>query len=127
MRKLITFMVSAVVLMSFHAKRINTGDIINALKQADATAVANYFDSFVDVKLPNKDEVKNMSKTQASITLRDFYSEQSIKGFELTSQREMNGTGYLTGKLTSGKHSYNITIMIKTKGNDATIVSIRIS
>jgi hypothetical protein len=127
MKRLITFIASAVTLMSFNTKLIDTGDILNALKQADATAIAQYFDSFVDIKLPNKDEVKNLSKTQASITLRDFYSEQKITGFELTSQREMGGTGYITGKLKSEGHECNITIMVKTKGNSAVIVSVRIS
>jgi len=128
MKKLITFIAAAMALVSFNTKpNASTGDIVNALKQADATAIANYFDSFIDIKLPNKDEVKNLSKMQASIALRDFYSEQKITGFELTSQREMSGTGYLTGKLKSNKQDYNITVMVKIKGDNATIVSIRIN
>lgn len=103
-------------------------DVVNALKQGDAADVTQYFDNLVDIKLPNKDEVKNLSKTQAGITLRDFYSEQNIGRFELISQREMGGTGYIAGKLKgSDGHNYNITVMVKVKGNDATIVSIRIS
>lgn len=102
-------------------------DIIDALKQGNASTVSNYFDSYIDIKLPNKEEAKNISKNQATQTLKDFYSEQDISSFELTSQRELGGTGYLTGKLKSDKHSFNITIMVKSKGNQSNIVSVRIN
>jgi len=102
-------------------------DIVNALKQGNASTVSNYFDNFIDIKLPNKEEAKNISKNQATQTLKDFYSEQEINAFELMSQRELGGTGYLTGKLKSDKQSFNITIMVKSKGSQSNIVSVRIN
>ncbi|HEY0298034.1 MAG TPA: DUF4783 domain-containing protein [Arachidicoccus sp.] len=118
---------SALLLMSFTVVVIGMNDIIAALKQADPVELAKHLDSYVDIKLPNKDEVKNVSKNQAGITLKDFYSEQNITSFELSSQREMSGTGYLTGKLKSDSRSYNITVMVKTKGDTSYIVSVRIN
>ncbi len=81
----------------------NTNDIgdsdtiVSALKQGNATRFTNYFDNFIDIKLPEKDEIKNVGKTQASITVRSFFDDNNIKGFDLTSQREMGGTMYITG------------------------------
>lgn len=128
MKHILIIIIAAFSLSSFVAASPATiSDIVNALKQGNASNVSNYFDNFIDIKLPNKEEAKNISKNQATQTLKDFYSEQEISSFELTSQRELGGTGYLTGKLKSDKHSFNITIMVKSKGNQSTIVSVRIN
>ena len=50
-----------------------------------------------------------------------------IKGFENTSQREMSGTMYLTGKLLNNAKGYNITIMMKSKESKWQIITLRIS
>ncbi|MBX7263423.1 MAG: hypothetical protein K1X46_05125, partial [Chitinophagaceae bacterium] len=40
----------------------DNNDIIKALKSGSAEQIATYFDSFIDLKLPEKDEIKNMGK-----------------------------------------------------------------
>ena len=128
MKHILTLIIAAFSLSSFSTMTPTTiSDIVNALKQGNASTVSNYFDNFIDIKLPNKEEAKNISKNQATQTLKDFYSEQEINAFELTSQRELGGTGYLTGKLKSDKQSFNITIMVKSKGSQSNIVSVRIN
>lgn len=102
-------------------------DIVNSLKQGDANSFSRYFDSFVDIKLPEKDEIKNVGKTQASVTMKSFFEESAINGFELTSQRELSGTMYITGKLKSSDKSYNITLMMKNKSDKMQIITIRIN
>jgi uncharacterized protein (DUF2147 family) len=100
--------------------------IINALKQGDADKLSTYFDTFIDIKLPEKEEIKNVSKNQATIAIKSFFETAAIKGFEVTSQRELGGTKYMTGKLTSNGKTYNITLMMKSKGDEVTIITIRI-
>ena len=100
--------------------------IINALKQGDADKLSAYFDTFIDIKLPEKEEIKNVSKNQATIAIKSFFETAAIKGFEVTSQRELGGTKYMTGKLTSNGKTYNITLMMKSKGDEVTIITIRI-
>jgi len=114
-------------LTSFTTISGNVSEIIEALKGNNATQVSKYFDNAVDIKLPGKDEVKSVSKNQATLILKNFYSEQNVKGFDLTSKREMGGTGYLTGKLKAPDRSYNITLMLKTNGSTASIVTVRIN
>lgn len=101
--------------------------IANALKTADGDKVSAFFDDFIDIKLLEKPEVKNMGRNQAAITLKTFFSENGIKGFETTSQREMSGTMYLTGKLVNNSKGYNITIMMKSKDGKWQIITLRIS
>lgn len=101
--------------------------IVNALKTADAGKISAYFDDFVDIKLLDKPEVKNTGRNQAGIMLKTFFSENSINGFEKTSQRDMSGTMYLTGKLQNNNKGNNITIMMKMKDGKWQIITLRIS
>ena len=100
---------------------------MNAFKSADAGQVGIFFDDYVDIKLLDKDEVKNIGRNQATITLKAFFAENGVKGFEKVSEREIGNTMYLAGKLiTSGKAS-NITIMLKMKDGKRQIITLRIS
>lgn len=100
--------------------------ITQALKQGNATAFASYFDNLIDIKLPGKDELKNVGKTQATITTKSFFENNGIKSFDVTSQREMGGTMYITGKLI-GNTSYNLTLLMKVRGDNTSIITIRIN
>jgi hypothetical protein len=126
MKKIFVLMGLMVGLMSFSPQN-DPSAIADALKTADAGRVSAFFDEYVDIKLLEKPEVKNMGRNQAAITLRTFFSENGIKGFETTSQREMSGTMYLTGKLVNGTKGYNITIMMKSKDAKWQIITLRIS
>ncbi len=131
--KKVMMMMSLAISFNIAVLAANTNDIgdsdtiVSALKQGNATRFTNYFDNFIDIKLPEKDEIKNVGKTQASITVRSFFDDNNIKGFDLTSQREMGGTMYITGKLQGGARSYNITILMKAKGDKLSIITLRLS
>lgn len=105
----------------------NVPAIISALKTGNAEEVSRYFDNFIDLKLPEKDEIKNVGKTQASLTFQSFFKDNGIKGFELTSQREMGALMYLAGKLQNAGKGYNITILLKNKDGDRQITTVRIN
>jgi hypothetical protein len=59
-------------------------DVVNALKKADVTAFNSYFDNTIDVKMPDKDEARNVDKAVAGGTVKDFFDKNGISGFELT-------------------------------------------
>ncbi|MEX6690411.1 DUF4783 domain-containing protein [Danxiaibacter flavus] len=114
------------VLCSFSISTDSDG-IVNALKKGNADMLSAYFDNIIDVKLPGKDEVKGIGKNQATITLKDFFTQNRINDFELTSQREMSGTMYMAGKLKNNANGYNITLMMKNRGDKLSIITIRIN
>jgi len=116
----------ALTLMSFTLQG-PTDAIVRSLKSASAEQVAAHFDDFVDMKLLEKDEVKNMGKNQATISLKNFFGDKSIKGFEKISEREIGSTMYMTGKLLNNDKGYNITVMLKQKGGQYQIVTVRIN
>ncbi len=125
MKKITAMVAFAFTILSF-AWQTNATDILNALKQGNAVQFSKYFDDIIDVKLPDKDEIKNIGKTQASVTMESFFDENNIKSFEVLSQRELGGIMYVAGKL-QGTKPYNLTLMLKEKGDDIVITNIRIN
>jgi len=116
------------LVISFHTVFAGDSDnIVNALKQGNATRFTSYFDNFIDLKLPEKDEIKNVGKTQAGITVKSFFDDYNIKGFDVTSQREMGGTMYITGKLQGASKAFNITLLMKVRGDKLSIITMRVS
>ncbi|MCZ2223751.1 MAG: DUF4783 domain-containing protein [Chitinophagales bacterium] len=127
MKKIFLFAAISLFSFAFTAQETDNNDILKALNDANVEQLTEYFDSFIDLKLPEKEEVKNMSKNQASIALKAFFNENNIKGFVLASQREMGGTMYIAGKLKNDNKGFNITLMAKNNGNKQSIISIRIN
>ncbi len=126
MKKILLLITMSFALFSFKANE-DVPAIVAALKTGNAEEVGKYFDNFIDLKLPEKDEIKNVGKTQASITLQSFFKDNGINGFELTSQREMGASMYLAGKLQNGGKGYNITILLKNKDGERQIITVRIN
>ncbi len=126
MKRLLFFAGFGLMLFAFTSFD-NSIAIVNALKAGNAEELSKYFDNYIDLKLPEKDEIKNIGKNQAGIALQSFFKENSIKGFELNSQRDMNGTMYLAGKLQNTGKGYNITILLKTKDANQQIITLRIN
>lgn len=126
MKKILIYTGFLVALMSFRFQGDVDG-IVNAFKTADATQVGSFFDDYVDIKLLDKDEVKNIGRNQATLTLKAFFAENGIKGFEKVSEREIGNTMYLAGKLLDGGKGHNITILLKLKDGKRQIITLRIS
>ncbi len=116
----------ALLLFSFRTSP-DTDGIMRALKAGNAIQLSEYFDAFIDLTLPSKDEIKNIGKNQAGIALKEFFSINDVKGFELSSQREAGATMYMAGKLQAKSRTYNVTVLLKNRDGKRMIVSVRIN
>ena len=116
-----------VVFAAFSVKAQDANNIITALKSGSADQVSNHFDKILDIKFPDKEEIKSIGKNQAGIALKSFFDSNNINGFELSSQREMSGTMYITGKLTNGSDGYKLSMMLKYKDGRPQIITVRIN
>ncbi|HVX26208.1 MAG TPA: DUF4783 domain-containing protein [Parafilimonas sp.] len=105
----------------------NDNGVVSALKTANVNEFTSYFNSTVDVKLPKENEKQNVSKADAANMVKSFFSSNNINGFEVISQREMSGTMYIAGKLKSTSQDYNLTVMLKNKGDGASVITVRIN
>lgn len=126
MKKLLLIAGLAISLSTF-AQAGSNDDVVNALKKVDVTTFNSYFDDKIDVKLPDREEGKGIDKSAAGTTVKDFFEKNGVKGFELTSQRAMGGTMYMTGKLTGGAKPYNITVMMKQKDSKVYVITVRVN
>ena len=126
MVKVIIIAFLAVVSMSFLLQTDDSA-VVKALKSGNADEVSNYFDKILDIKFPDKDEVKNIGKNQAGIALKSFFEENKITGFKLLSQGELNGTISIAGKLLNSTNGYNITMMLQMKDGKHQIITVRVN
>jgi hypothetical protein len=120
MKKIFTILA---ILFSVSTFAQNGDAVVNALKEGSASKFSSYFSNNIDLKFPQKAETKNISKADAATSLATFFSANAINGFDVTSQREMDGTMYIAGKLKGNSNSYNLTVMLK----NGTIITVRIS
>jgi hypothetical protein len=125
MKKLL--LILTVVFTSFVLKAQEANHVVNALRAGSADQVSNYFDKILDIKFPEKEEIKSIGRNQAGIALKSFFDSNSINGFELSSQREMGGTMYIAGKLTNGGEGYKLSMMLKYKEGKPQIITVRIN
>ncbi|MCE3282893.1 MAG: hypothetical protein K0Q66_1630 [Chitinophagaceae bacterium] len=128
MQKLLVLFGLSVALFAFSPKQ-DADEIVKALQTANAEQISGYFDEVIDMKLPdNVSEIKNINKTQAGIKLKSFFNEYDVKGFDLTSKREMGGLMAITGKLSAKtKTGYNVTLMLKEKSGKYSIITVRVN
>ncbi|MFT4152441.1 DUF4783 domain-containing protein [Parafilimonas sp.] len=101
-------------------------DVANALKAGDANKFSSYFSNAVNISLPQKPEVKNLSKADAAVMIKNFFSQNKVSGFErFSDSRQLNDMTYVAGKL-KGAQEYNITVVVKSTGNTTSVIRVRI-
>jgi len=88
-------------------------DIVGALKTGNATQLSRYFDIRVDITLPDKSD--NYSRAQAEMIIRDFFSNNSVRSFELKYKGENNGSKYCIGTLKTNNGDYRTKLFMKQK------------
>jgi len=98
-------------------------EIISALNTGNATEIAKSFDNTVEITLPDKSN--SYSKSQAEVVLRDFFTINPVKGFEVLHKGENAGSQYCIGLLVTKNASYRTTVFMKQKGSRQTLQEIR--
>ncbi len=74
------FLLTALIISAFSSfTYISFTEVINAIKSGNAAEVAKYFDSTVELTLPEKSS--SFSKSQAQLVLRDFFNQNPGKKF----------------------------------------------
>ena len=126
MKKVLLLLLLGFYLMSFTTFQSGREEMITALKGGSADQFIRYFDNTIDIKMPASDEMKGVQKAQAASTLKSFFTDNGIHQFDVTSQRELGGTMYITGKLI-GNTDYNLTAMIKSSPDKLSIITLRIN
>ncbi|MDB5201595.1 MAG: hypothetical protein JWQ27_1004 [Ferruginibacter sp.] len=123
MKRFLLIVLTGLVLSSFTLFS-GISDIISALKAGNAGDVAKYFDTTVEITLPEKSS--SYSKSQAELVLRDFFVNNNVRGFNIMHQGENSGSQYCIGTLSTKSASFRTTIYMKQKGDKQYLQEIRI-
>ena len=122
MKHFFTISVLTLLLSSFTFK---TGieDVIVAMKTGNAAIVAKYFDTNVDISMPDKSN--SYSKSQGELVLKDFFTNNPVKSFEIIHKGENAGSQYCIGTLQTKNCTYRTTIFMKQKGDSQVLQELR--
>ncbi|MBC6490946.1 DUF4783 domain-containing protein [Flavihumibacter stibioxidans] len=117
-------LLSATILVSGFVNRAETDSVVVALKSGNANLLSRYFDSRVDISLPEKSD--NYSRIQAEMILKNFFSTNGgVKSFELKHRGENNGSNYIIGVLMTQNGRYRTTLFLKQKGEKQFLQEMR--
>lgn len=124
MPKLLTLF-SLIALVAFSSFKTFDGidEVVGALRSGNVSELAKYIDDSVDITLPDKSD--SYSKSQATMILRDFFSNNGIKGFEVKHKGDNAGSQFCIGTLNTNSGSYRTTIFMKTKNGKQVLKEIR--
>jgi hypothetical protein len=114
--------VSALLLSSFGLQS-SIDDVIGALRGGNSTELSKYFDDNVELTLPDKSD--SYSKAQAQLIVKDFFSNNGVKGFELKHKGDSPGGHFCIGTLQTNTGNFRTNVFMKTKGNKEVVKEIR--
>lgn len=97
--------------------------VIDALQTGDATELSKFFDENVELTLPEKSD--NYSKAQALLIMKDFFSNNSVKSFELKHKGEQAGGQFCIGTLQTKAGNFKTMVFMKVKAKKQVIKEIR--
>jgi hypothetical protein len=99
-------------------------DVISAIKQGNAAALSKQLDKTVEINIAGKSS--SYSKAQAEIILKDFFSKNTVKSFEILHQGEAGGgSRYAIGNLVTSGGNFRTSFFLQKKGNELILNELR--
>jgi hypothetical protein len=97
-------------------------EIVDALKTGDVNKLSKYFDQMVDVTIPNKSN--SFSKGQAELVIKDFFTVNKVKNFELQHSGSNPSSNFMIGKLSTSNGEFRTTVYMRQRGEKLMIQGI---
>jgi hypothetical protein len=99
-------------------------DVITALRSGNANQLSGNFDDNIELTLPDKSD--NYSKAQAQLIVKDFFSNNGVKGFEVKHKGDSPGGGHFCiGTLHTNAGSFRTNVFMKIKNGKEVVKEIR--
>ncbi len=114
---------SAVMLSSFALQSSSIDDVIKSLRSGNASELSKHFDDNLELTLPDKSD--NYSKAQAQVILKDFFGNNSVRGFELKHKGDSPGGHYCIGTLQTSSGNFRTNVFMKIKAGKEVVREIR--
>ncbi len=113
---------SAALFLTSFTPSYSIEQVLDALRAGNASQLAKYFDSRVDISLPNKRD--NFSKNQAEMILKDFFASNEVRSFQVKHKGENNGSQFCIGLLQTKKGNFRTKLYMKQKGSEQVVQEI---
>jgi hypothetical protein len=104
-----------------------TEQLIQHLQTGNFSALQQFWDVQVESSILDQVASKPLNAQQANGTLKAFFNEKNILGFEKSAERKLGNTLYLTGKLLSSQQKFNLTLLLQSTKKGFVIVSMRVN
>ena len=99
-------------------------EVVSAIKQGDAGNLSRYLDNTVEINMSGKSN--SYSKAQAEIILKDFFSKNQVKAFEMLHQGEAGGgSRYGIGNMTTTTGHFRTSFFLQKKGGTLVLNELR--
>jgi Domain of unknown function (DUF4783) len=122
MKRIIPILFSLFLLSSFRPA-ISIDEVVSAMKSGNVPSMAFYFDNTVEITLPDKGN--SYSKSQAEMVLKDFFTNNPVKGFTVIHKGQNAGYQYCIGTLLTKNGNFRTTIQMKQKKDAQVLQEIR--
>jgi hypothetical protein len=118
-----SFLVAMFIVLTSFAQKSNIDEVIGALRSGNASEMSKYFDDNLELTLPSKSD--SYSKAQATIILKDFFTNNGVNGFDVKHKSEQGGGQFCIGTLQTQSGNFRTTIFMKTRSNKDMVKEIR--
>lgn len=99
--------------------------IVNALKSGNASELAKYMESSIDLSIPENEGI--FSKAQSELILKTFFTKHHPNQFKVMNNGDSkNNTHYSIGTLDTSRGQFRVYILYKEVNNTVTILELRI-
>ena len=112
-----------IVLLFCLTSFVSVDEVESAIKKGNASQLSKYFDNTIEITLTDKSNT--YSKSQAELVLKDFFSNNVVKGFEIVHKGNNAGAQFIIGTLETKNGEYRTTIYMKQKGDKQLLQELR--
>ena len=124
MKRLTGWALAAIALILISYRSFDNMDVVvTAIRSGNVTQLSPFFDSRVDISLPDKSDT--YSKTQAEMVIGDFFNTTGVENFKISQQGESGGIFFCAGILQTHAGRYRTTLFFKHTGDRHFLQEIR--
>lgn len=124
MKKIVTLTCVALLFIASAFKPVGgLDDVINALRNGNASELAKYVDTNLEISLPSKTD--NYSRQQAIVILQDFFNTNGVKNFEVKHRGDNGGSQFCIGTLVTKAGNFRTTFFMTEKNGAQLVKEIR--
>jgi hypothetical protein len=108
-------------LVSF--KPLSIDEVATAIRAGNVDQLSAFLDYRVDISLPDKTDT--YSKSQAEMIIRDFFTRNGVRNFQIKQRGETGGLEYCIGTLQTQNGDYRTSLFMKQKGDKQFLQELR--